>query len=140
MATQDDLEDFRKQWRQELEAHRRQAGLSLTNSNSPLKQKEAGKQAVKHADPHASTHRRKASLSFVGEGQALGDHSEGHASASKHEGKPLKAPVTALEHFEWAVEAERQGLQGESLQHYRKAFRVIPLDYRPLGKPNCRIA
>jgi F-box protein 9 len=33
-------------------------------------------------------------------------------------------PNTALEHFERAVEKEAAGKLGDSLQHYRKAYRV----------------
>jgi F-box protein 9 len=33
-------------------------------------------------------------------------------------------PVSALEHFESAVEKERQGKLGDSLSHYRKAYRL----------------
>jgi F-box protein 9 len=38
--------------------------------------------------------------------------------------KAGKAPRTALEHYEKAVEKESQGSLGDSLNLYRKAFRV----------------
>lgn len=38
--------------------------------------------------------------------------------------RPVKEPNSALEHFERAVEKEAAGNLGDSLQHYRKAYRV----------------
>lgn len=37
---------------------------------------------------------------------------------------PQKEPASALEHFERAVQREAEGSLGDSLQHYRKAYRV----------------
>jgi F-box protein 9 len=37
---------------------------------------------------------------------------------------PQKEPRSALEHFETAVEKEAEGNLGDSLSHYRKAYRV----------------
>jgi F-box protein 9 len=37
---------------------------------------------------------------------------------------PQKEPRSALEHFEKAVEKEAEGSLGDSLAHYRKAYRV----------------
>jgi F-box protein 9 len=52
------------------------------------------------------------------------------------------APVSALEHYEKAVEKESQGSLGESLSLYRKAYRVCPLppSYRELPSPNTHIS
>jgi F-box protein 9 len=37
---------------------------------------------------------------------------------------PRREPRSALEHFERAVEKEAEGNLGDSLHHYRKAYRV----------------
>ncbi|KAL6234163.1 hypothetical protein BDW75DRAFT_213147, partial [Aspergillus navahoensis] len=41
-----------------------------------------------------------------------------------HSRKPRAEPRSALEHFERAVEREAEGNLGDSLQHYRKAYRL----------------
>lgn len=41
-----------------------------------------------------------------------------------HPPHPQKEPTSALEHFERAVQREAEGSLGDSLQHYRKAYRV----------------
>lgn len=40
--------------------------------------------------------------------------------------EPAGEPESALEHFERAVEKEAEGSLGDSLQLYRKAYRVKP--------------
>ena len=42
-----------------------------------------------------------------------------------HSQETRKEPKSALEHFERAVEREAEGKLGDSLQHYRKAYKVI---------------
>jgi len=39
----------------------------------------------------------------------------------------FKEPSTALEHYERAVDKETTGQLGDSIAHYRKAFRVSPV-------------
>lgn len=41
-----------------------------------------------------------------------------------HDRNPYKEPSTALEHYERAVEKETQGNLGDSMRHYRRAFKV----------------
>ncbi len=56
---------------------------------------------------------------------------EGQPDSSKG-----KEPVTALEHYEMAVEREAVGNLGESLRLYRKAFRVcLPCAHPALTLP-----
>lgn len=43
---------------------------------------------------------------------------------AKQDDEKIKEPVTALEHYERAVEKEEQGALGDSLHLYRRAFRV----------------
>lgn len=44
---------------------------------------------------------------------------------------PQKEPQSALEHFEKAVEREAEGNLGDSLAHYRKAYRVSTTNSLP---------
>lgn len=43
---------------------------------------------------------------------------------ARQKNKEIGEPVTALDHYERAVEKESQGSLGDSLMLYRKAFRV----------------
>ena len=49
------------------------------------------------------------------------------AEGQEHErAKFFQEPSSALEHYEKAVEKETHGQLGDSLKHYRKAFKVGP--------------
>ena len=50
--------------------------------------------------------------------------SDSRALGEASEAREEKAPVSALDHYEKAVERETVGKLGDSLQLYRKAFRV----------------
>ncbi|KAK9652699.1 hypothetical protein HCH54_002647 [Aspergillus fumigatus] len=91
-----DLESFRRQWREEV--------ARRTHHNRP------------------STTQRKSSgeLAHVVERLSLGRVDE-DALLSQI---PRREPRSALEHFERAVEKEAQGNLGDSLHHYRKAYRL----------------
>jgi F-box protein 9 len=46
------------------------------------------------------------------------------AEGQSTERNPYEEPSSAIEHYERAVEKETQGQLGESVRHYRKAFKV----------------
>ena len=54
------------------------------------------------------------------EARRLGTNSTSNPSTNQQ----IQEPQSALEHYEKAVEHETQGKLGDSLAHYRKAFRV----------------
>jgi F-box protein 9 len=116
-----ELETFRQQWRAEVSARaqadgnrapkppkasRRPPPITSLSSTIPLK---PVKEDEDNAEPQVFP-----SL-------------DGSRSPEEHTGTSSKAnkePQTALDHYEKAVERESQGSLGDSLDLYRKAFRV----------------
>ena len=132
-----DLEQFRRQWQEEVIARNR-------SSNS--RNQEAKKSKPETATvPISSSEKQSQMLAFSDTRNHDGvreDHSGGfnfddmdeRAEARRlgassgglySESHRSKEPVSALEHYERAVERESQGQLGESLVHYRKAYKVI---------------
>lgn len=124
-----ELESFRQQWRAEVSAK----GRSDSNKNQttqqsklPRKQLFAGvsRSSTSAALPEEEDYddTRTASNSNASRKSDI-QHNDRHGEPSKH--TVLKEPKSALEHYEKAVERETQGNLGDSLDLYRKAFRVI---------------
>lgn len=131
-----ELETFRKQWREEVTArskgapgHQRSrparpaavksASLS-TLSGPPLTTRELKNEEQEVAEDESA--KSYHDLDDKDEARRLGETGEGvHPSKGSN-----RDPRSALEHFEKAVEKEAQGNLGDSLNHYRKAYRVIP--------------
>jgi len=122
--TADELEQFRQQWQQEVTA-RSKAPSSAPTAKSPHPSHHGGAFVRRAPSPVPQTP--------VGvpdetpdESAQHGDHAsdlsqtdgDDHATARQE-------PNSALEHYERAVEREDEGSLGDSLSHYRKAFRVI---------------
>ena len=113
-----ELESFRQQWRAEVSAK----GNKKPNT-SQAKQPRNNKPAFNRL---ASTSIPEPEEEGDDDGveprmhNSLGgpSRSEGHKVGVK------KEPASALEHYEEAVEKETQGSLGDSLDLYRKAFRV----------------
>ena len=135
----EELERFRRQWQEEVTA-RTKAGSSIQHigprpearhiSNAKLahstrappapsivydSKTDAEVEALEGHDP-AAYH----DLEDKDERRRLGDY-----GAGVHPGNDLmNEPQSALEHYEKAVERENMGSLGDSLIHYRKAYRV----------------
>ena len=117
-----ELEQFRQQWRAEVSARSNADGhkaskaskssrrpppiTSLSSSNKPKTQKEDDDEVESQTF----------GLDGPGQGGEDGESSQ----------EVPKEPQSALEHYEKAVERENQGSLGDSLDLYRKAFRVCP--------------
>ncbi|KAF2122444.1 hypothetical protein BDV96DRAFT_481051 [Lophiotrema nucula] len=129
-STEAELESFRQKWREEVTA--RTKGKAPAAGSSRAEQASSSKsQATKGGVPEAHTHARHRSVDDVDEvephayhdlgekqhGRRL-DETDGFAASSSQE------PRTALEHYEKAVEKESAGSLGDSLDLYRKAFRL----------------
>lgn len=132
--TEAELESFRRQWREEVTAKAKgkaPAGPSKavpTASSRP----HATKSTVSDATPHA--HVRQRSIEHVDELTPYVYHDLGE----KKHGRRLdetpaqtaaaltasREPTSALEHYEQAVEKEGQGRLGDSVNLYRRAFKV----------------
>ncbi len=137
-----ELESFREQWRAEVrarqptQASRLQstvAGSSAQPSVAPPwpgRTTEPPQRAIqeKRPIPHDRDDDYVQARSFDEDAPTVS------ASEISEEIAPAQGtePVTALEHYEKAVEKETIGNLGESLSLYRKAFRVcLVLGYRP---------
>lgn len=121
--TNPELEQFRQQWRAEVSARNQNdskkgsksskatrrpppiSSLSSNTANPPIK--EDGED-----DEHAPQ-------MFAGFDGSADKEEQGESSKSAS-----KEPQSALDHYEKAVEREIQGSLGDSLNLYRKAFRV----------------
>jgi F-box protein 9 len=130
--TQSELERFRRQWKEEVAARNR-ASAGTTSSASrqaakpqPARVKSKSKQPLSTWLEHEGEDvggRFDLDDSTV---EANGNHPGDGSPDSGPGGRRKKEPQSALEHYERAVEQESQGKLGESLGHYRKAFRVSP--------------
>lgn len=123
--TEAELESFRRKWREEVTA-RSKAQAPAASSSKP--------RPTKANPPQAQSHARKLSLEGGDEVQSYTYHN----LDDKQHGRRLdetpaqtaaalakgKEPTSALEHYEKAVEKESQGNLGESVDLYRKAFKV----------------
>ncbi|KAI9673961.1 MAG: hypothetical protein M1817_002167 [Caeruleum heppii] len=135
-----ELESFRRQWRAEVTARKRNArgntsSVADTGHNrrtpersakqivtSPVRQVAVPSAASigPKVDDDDGTSRAYHDLPNKEHGLKLGDGSEPRVNPTPSD----KEPTSALEHYERAVEKETQGVLGDSLKHYRQAFRL----------------
>lgn len=135
MADNAELESFRREWREEV-----------ARRSKPRTRDEAAPQSTSSAPPAAApapprlptsnaSHRKDleeegpppASFDPDGLAQEVGELSVKPAEKTDEDVFSRgveEEPNSALEHFERAVEKEAAGKLGDSLQHYRKAYRV----------------
>ena len=127
-----ELEAFRQRWRDEVSSRNKRPEASSSKAQNEPKQQRQREAAPIPSTAGLSTARRKEAT----------DYSEEVAPKSYHdlpdkeeqlklgvEGQDLdrsryKEPGSALEHYERAVEKETQGQLGDSMRHYRRAFKV----------------
>lgn len=125
-----DLERFRKQWKDEVTARTRQTKTFPVNADSknagpslkplrPTKLPPAHHPAAntKHGD-QSDDDEVDTELADGLERSTLGEEDDWLISTA------AKEPKSAIEHYEKAVEKEVQGKLGDSLSHYRKAYRL----------------
>ena len=133
--TEAELESFRQQWREEVTAR---AKGKAPRASVPAKavasssKHHAAKSSASDAVP--PTHARQRSVEDADEVvpyvyHHLGEKQHGRRldETSAQTAAALTAsrePTSALEHYEKAVEKESQGSLGDSVNLYRKAFRV----------------
>lgn len=144
-----DLESFREQWRAEVRARQPTAQqASSSSSHQPQQQQpqttlSAAELAAEHhlhprKPPPAPAKKAVAQRQQDYEDDYVQPRSfdapnDGAAAPSTSTqggytlNKVMKDPVTALDHYEKAVEREAAGSLGDSLKLYRKAFRVCLL-------------
>jgi F-box protein 9 len=132
-----ELESFRQQWRAEVTA-KHHIGESSRHQPSSTASTSAKRRPSHIAKPRPHNLHRP-----IDGHESSEDENEQHNKLEKirshgsntsatgdrydidHFAKTItKEPETALEHYEKAVEREASGSLGESLDHYRKAFRA----------------
>ena len=140
-----ELESFRRQWREEVASRARHA-----HGAQPRKPAVLSEPRVERFPPtrHEASERNDNEEEEEEEEEDSGEQEEERGSEQPgqpeivsraaqltlaeeedtfNQREPQKEPNSALEHFERAVEKEAEGSLGDSLQHYRKAYRVCVL-------------
>jgi F-box protein 9 len=134
------LEQFRRQWREEVSAR-----VKDSKKPQPRDHKEVSAGPSEHTDvsrPRLPPTRLHPVVATKGD-ESAGSFRErrsdpqtselstkldrwtlGTADDDEFSGATSKEPESALEHYERAVEKESQGDLGDSLSHYRKAYRL----------------
>lgn len=116
-----ELEAFRRKWREEVSAKVQDPSKSTSSYKEPRRprlptQTSARRSSKTSEEEH--DHVEPPTNSGLDAPRTFdGDFAESSKSASNE-------PQSALEHYEKAVERENQGSLGDSLNLYRKAFRV----------------
>lgn len=125
-----ELESFRREWREEVASRSKprstQAAPRAAAARPPTRLPPTHHAAADHKDleeegPPPASFDPEELAQQVGE---LSVQPEKEADEDEFTRRDVTEPNTALEHFERAVEKEAAGKLGDSLQHYRKAYRV----------------
>ncbi|KAK0795630.1 hypothetical protein LTR75_010456 [Friedmanniomyces endolithicus] len=133
--TEAELEAFRQRWRDEVSARNKRPDVTERPSHVvPAEQRRKAAPTLPSV-PEASAARRKDATDYSEEIEPrvyhdLPDKEEQlrlGAEGQAHDRDAAKEPSSALEHYEHAVERENIGLLGDSISHYRKAFKVCLL-------------
>lgn len=146
--TNPDLESFRQQWRAEVSARARQEGNRDSATTKPTRkpknvQRRPGESSSKGLNDidEDLEDQNLSGADQLPEGGVENAHVDlDEDGFSRLSGG--KEPRSALEHYEKAVERESQGKLGDSLNLYRKAFRVShfpPLCKISLTRPSWMI-
>ena len=127
--TAEELERFRQQWQEEVKSRSKGQASSFSSKTPTLEQKQGGvgpsraplgpQRAQKESrEIHDDWEYGYHDLDDKDEACRLGETGNGTHPSTRRE------PTSALEHYERAVERETEGSLGDSLSHYRKAYRV----------------
>jgi F-box protein 9 len=129
-----ELDAFRRRWREEVQSRNRDP--QVPSSPERLRPQQRRKSTVQARPAASGSAPIKRSDEFDNEELApkpyhdlpdkeealkLGVEGQGHDRA-----RLFQEPSSALEHYEKAVEKESHGQLGDSLKHYRTAFKVGP--------------
>ncbi|KAF5859589.1 F-box only protein 9 [Aspergillus alliaceus] len=129
MENSAELESFRRQWREEV-AHRTKTNNSSTLQAKPTTSTSSVRPSQFPPARHEAAQRKEedeegtAAFGTTEIVQGVGQLNIAHDEDAFHSQEARKEPTSALEHFERAVEKEAEGNLGDSLQHYRKAYRL----------------
>ena len=132
------LEEFRQRWKEEVNAKTKKfekhstgtQAVSARRPSEPKPERPLNKPPGRHPianvrdDPDHETGLDQPGVSTSGLVQNIETLTVRDVDEDEFSVKPLAEPTTALEHFEKAVEREDQGKLGDSLAHYRKAYKL----------------
>ena len=133
--TAEELERFRQQWQQEVTQRAKgapSASVKKSAGSPHPSRNSSGAIPPERADPpliRRQTKEAELQVDDLGGGayNDLEDKDEerrlGQAGERIHPSNK-REPRSALDHYELAVERESEGSLGDSLNHYRKAYRV----------------
>ncbi|KAE8158526.1 hypothetical protein BDV40DRAFT_275500, partial [Aspergillus tamarii] len=126
-----ELESFRRQWREEVARRTKHtrpniprpkpttsSSTSVRPSQFPPIRHEASLRKEEDDEEGATSFGSTEIVQGVSNLSIVNDEDVFHSRESR------KEPKSALEHFERAVEREAEGKLGDSLQHYRKAYKL----------------
>ena len=119
MEDNDELEIFRRQWREEVSARAKSTAISQPKVSQPSVTSEPSRRLYRY---HAPDLRGK-----EGDEELAADVRSLNLARGEDDlflSEPPKEPSSASEHFEQAVKKEAQGSLGDSLSLYRKAYKV----------------
>ncbi|KAH3958646.1 hypothetical protein HBI56_208550 [Parastagonospora nodorum] len=134
--TEAELESFRQKWREEVTARTKGKApvSSATPANTGASSSKPRPSRSNAPDVSTSTHTRQKSVEEVDDVaphvyQDLGEKQHGRrldetATETAAALAASREPVSALEHYEKAVEKESEGRLGDSLSLYRRAFKL----------------
>ena len=133
--TTEELERFRQQWQQEVTQRTKSSpSTSLNKSARPPRLPQISSEAISPEQPTPPLLRRKTreDEGYVEETWEEGYHDLDNKDEARRLGESgdrihpsnRQEPRSALDHYELAVEREAQGSLGDSLNHYRKAYKV----------------
>lgn len=136
MADNSELESFRREWRDEVarRSKPRDAPPSTgpaTNAPHPSRlptthHAVSDRKDLEEEGPSPASFDPEELAQQVGQLSVEPEEDEGEQE-DEFTRRAVKEPDSALEHFERAVEKEAAGKLGDSLSHYRKAYRVITI-------------
>ncbi|KFY86228.1 hypothetical protein V500_07762, partial [Pseudogymnoascus sp. VKM F-4518 (FW-2643)] len=143
-----ELESFRQKWRAEVSAKSKPGDSSASKKSTqpPSKPTARRPSVVPKAPPRPSAGAESDNEPSDEDSELVSPAPPSQASfgissaksavekdVEKFSGTAPKEPESALEHYEKAAEREAQGNLGDSLTHYRKAFRIddrVDLKYK----------
>lgn len=124
-----ELESFRRQWREEVSRRTKAASTSQPPSQ-PSVASSAEQERVPPTRHEAANRKEDAyeeDFAHHGYGEFVQQVEQltlQTVDDDTFQRAPQREPRSALEHFEKAVQKEAEGNLGDSLNHYRKAYRV----------------
>ncbi|KAK9849877.1 hypothetical protein MYU51_013045 [Penicillium brevicompactum] len=121
-----ELESFRQQWREEVTRRSRPKATppaAPTRTAPPPSRLPPTRHEASHRNEVEEEGPPLASFDPDELAQQVGELSV-EPAAEDFSRRDLSEPTSALEHFERAVEKEAEGNLGDSLTHYRKAYRL----------------